>query len=331
MKFILGIITSFLFLNCMAQEPVPYRDESLPYKVFFPRQGATWYYKNIGTDTTVDYIKVTYAGKYRYPVYWFWNTAHTYYGCKALRFEYLNNKFEIVKDTLIFFDYGVQPYIKSPGDTQYQIYHQILLYDKKFQYNFDVYLDFGKSKTDPNNHWKLPILSKNDYFFSDYKITDTFGVDFGAGTVRALVLENFNSCQQYFDTAFEIIGSLGYFFPLDVCNGFPVGGPLVCYKDDSLELFKRNNYKCPCEKINEINIEGIFPNPFNDELYIRFDQIPKNAVINIYNMLGKQVYENKYITDYYFKIEFEKSISNGMYIIKISNNENEKNIKVIKF
>ncbi len=84
--------------------------------------------------------------------------------------------------------------------------------------------------------------------------------------------------------------------------------------------------------VSEAYSIGVYPNAFKDVLYITFGQnlIGKNAMLKIYDALGKTVYNNnlKHIKD---KIQLNNlSLNSGVYFLNISNENINHTFKLIR-
>ena len=98
----------------------------------------------------------------------------------------------------------------------------------------------------------------------------------------------------------EGIGHTAYLFPIPNVASPPVG-PLRCYQDDRLGLFKLVPFACDWPSVNiEDPIEAflsIYPNPIRDQLSIRVDKAsPSISQIRLYDTQGRNIHRQTFIT-----------------------------------
>ena len=73
----------------------------------------------------------------------------------------------------------------------------------------------------------------------------------------------------------------------------------------------------------------IYPNPFNQEIIIEFAQIPENAEVQLYDLMGKQILKSK-ISDTKTLLN-TGLLQNGVYLIKVITDEGDVFVgKVVK-
>lgn len=145
---------------------------------------------------------------------------------------------------------------------------------------------------------------------------------------KVLFHHNLTSCE-YGSQSIEFIGSLGYFLPFN-SNADPIPGNLRCYSDD--KIYFSNDWNYPCDTLItavatfKSNWEAkIFPNPFNEKLYIEFSDQKKHK-IEIFNVAGKIMYCKHKITS---KVLIDTSGWNtDIYIVKFDNKTNMKILKL---
>ncbi len=74
---------------------------------------------------------------------------------------------------------------------------------------------------------------------------------------------------------------------------------------------------------------AVYPNPSQGEFSIQFDHIVQAATLEIVNLLGEKIYEQKISTQQKGTIQFDAPI--GMYILKIKIIDGEFTQKITKF
>ncbi len=72
------------------------------------------------------------------------------------------------------------------------------------------------------------------------------------------------------------------------------------------------------KSIEKNNIK-IFPNPFTENLFIQYNNIPKGTIIKIFNLQGENIFSLKINSD--FTCVNLNHILNGLYIIRIIDNK----------
>ena len=70
----------------------------------------------------------------------------------------------------------------------------------------------------------------------------------------------------------------------------------------------------------------IFPNPFNDDLYLR--NIPKDVTIKMYDLRGAEIKINYDI--YENRVSIIDDLNSGIYILSITSDINLSTIKLVK-
>ena len=71
----------------------------------------------------------------------------------------------------------------------------------------------------------------------------------------------------------------------------------------------------------------VYPNPANDALWVQNSTMVDNGAITIYDLLGREVFQDTFTTD---KKQINiSSFSRGVYLIKVSSNNSETIKKVI--
>lgn len=125
----------------------------------------------------------------------------------------------------------------------------------------------------------------------------------------------------------EKIGDVGYFFP-QYCICDPNSGPLRCYSDSVLGLYE-TGIADSCDQIilgvTHISFENsisVFPNPVNNNLYLKLPKHFKNkqSVFVFYDSLGRIVYkEDIFFSLNPFSLDV-KVLSSGFYHCNLSVN-----------
>ncbi len=72
----------------------------------------------------------------------------------------------------------------------------------------------------------------------------------------------------------------------------------------------------------------LYPNPVNDELYIDLKGLKNNIQLQLFNLVGQEIILKKYISQNEIVLN-TNSIANGMYLLKISDDEKEGVQKVV--
>ncbi len=73
---------------------------------------------------------------------------------------------------------------------------------------------------------------------------------------------------------------------------------------------------------------NVFPNPSNNQLFINIDKPKSNILIQIFNSIGQEIINTKYITEHLIEINTSQ-LSNGFYLIKITYGESEGLQKIV--
>ncbi|MCD4698214.1 MAG: T9SS type A sorting domain-containing protein [Bacteroidales bacterium] len=103
---------------------------------------------------------------------------------------------------------------------------------------------------------------------------------------------------------------------------------------DSTNSFVKHNYIHIIDTTTFINKKKKFdltisPNPFDNELYINFNNANANHKISVYNLQGKRVKEKFVNQDETSEINLS-NIRSGVYILNIKNQDQSTNYKIIK-
>lgn len=117
------------------------------------------------------------------------------------------------------------------------------------------------------------------------------------------------------------IANLGPIFNIQI-------GDTILYRftfiSDSIQTFKDGlmfddfHFEDFAEGIEEIqndNLISVYPNPVNDQLSIKINQISSSQTIQITNYQGQVVYDNKYFQDSYIDT---KHLNSGLYFLRYS-------------
>lgn len=99
--------------------------------------------------------------------------------------------------------------------------------------------------------------------------------------------------------------------------------PLEVYEQDARNHWEDCGYVTT--STNDINVANLnaFPNPFSEDI-----NITRNGInsIQMYNVLGQIVYENKDVKDNFYKIH-GTNLAPGLYFIRVNQKETKKVIK----
>lgn len=103
-----------------------------------------------------------------------------------------------------------------------------------------------------------------------------------------------------------------------------IDGGLIIFSQDPPPDFSvgiKNNF------IEKLNFD-VYPNPANNQLYINLNGLKNNVQLQLYNLVGQEIITKKY--DMQDEILLNtNSISNGMYLLKISSGEKEGVQKIV--
>lgn len=119
---------------------------------------------------------------------------------------------------------------------------------------------------------------------------------------------------------------LGEYNPsLLACDSFVyVSNPLSAYRIKNLSTGVDINLNQQSE-----NAIAIYPNPFEDQLFIQLEDIYEECQLRIIDMTGKVILEKRYTQTSSIIMDFE--LSNGIYVIELSKNKLEKTaFKIVK-
>jgi len=95
--------------------------------------------------------------------------------------------------------------------------------------------------------------------------------------------------------------------------------------------YKYTDQTVGINKNNTSSITSIYPNPVNEEVHIKLDDLYNNVNISIYDMLGNEVFEQKFKEK--DKIDLNSgisSLSDGIYFIAILADNKKSVSKIIK-
>ena len=177
--------------------------------------------------------------------------------------------------------------------------------------------------------------------------TDTADFDPGIGTYNLIsgaydgdvfisktsALGNFISASQFkgFLTA---IGT-GFSLAADAIGNIYVTGRFSAYVDfdpgtaiynltttgsDDIFVVKLNSITSSTENDNSVNIVNIYPNPIVSNFTITIDKIIHQGIVEIYSVLGEEVFSEKFFNESKKEINL-KNISSGIYFVKIFDGE----------
>lgn len=192
------------------------------------------------------------------------------------------------------------------------------------------------------NSW---LIKSEDFFYCGSDSTGIIKVD----SVGTIIINNDTlayfystpddtSKWEYKGMTIEKIGNLEYLLPkpvycgiVDILGG--VAGPLRCYYDNELGLYKAENISCDTiisyplgiRDFDNIQSESIqiYPNPSHSEIYVilKNNQISIDRLV-VYDLFGNIVFSTKVNSDI-SKVDIS-NINPGFYFIQIifSNNSN---------
>lgn len=126
----------------------------------------------------------------------------------------------------------------------------------------------------------------------------------------------------------EGIGCTGYMFPQDVIVDPPEGGPLRCYEDNTLGLY-RHTTDVACGYVTSLgdDIEtasiNLYPNPTSGTLHIT---VPEGVEdVALFDRFGKCVYKSKPVTSLDLS-----TYHDGLYVLVMTKENERYSRKVIK-
>ncbi|MEI8114570.1 MAG: T9SS type A sorting domain-containing protein [Bacteroidia bacterium] len=132
-------------------------------------------------------------------------------------------------------------------------------------------------------------------------------------------------------------------------SAFAVSSGKIYRTSDTEKCVLVGNYsggtiKLPVKSITTITLQGqltsaemkklpesepmVYPNPFNQETLLNLKDFPREAQIAIYNLSGQILYQEKVQNSNSVKIGSE--LSQGVYILKVTDGGKQKTIKIIK-
>ncbi len=328
--FAYTLLISVLSLKVQSQPvPPPYEADTISRPFGWPEKGAVWYYKNTGYNKDIDYIRVTPYKKYIVP--WF----NPFMGDtlpspgKSLKFEMFSADGKLIKDSIVIYQQTYTYYVKGK-DTSYEFDSTIFFTDNLDDYY--TYLDFNSL-----NYQFPQYLTKKMTFlpaskkYTIFTITDSFGYSINNIRYRAYRTKPNNLCMGQYDTVVWPIGSLKSFVPINECDYYEWGGPLLCYYDDNMNwFFKSDKSECPCfRETNKDLVTIIYPNPFSSYIHIKFAEIPANAQYEIYDNLGRVVRSIANINSLNITLDLS-DLNEGIYYLKTITKEKIKCHKIVK-
>jgi len=218
------------------------------------------------------------------------------------------------------------------------------LQDSSFLLLFDFGAELGDTiiRYDPykkgafsgtGNQDSTLMSTKMEMYISDISSREIQGVSYKIQTMTGLA----SASWFYQDEILEGIGSLSESFSGNYLNTIANGcnGELICYSDQTIEYETPNSFApahpdCGYSPILD-NIEDyeplkfhIYPNPFQSRLNVEIDT--ENISLQILDINGRVVIKER--DQKYLNTE---SLTPGIYILQIFNNELIQSVKVIKY
>lgn len=324
-KIILTVIG--LIFSCYSFSQI-IENDTLNFKGGWPVEGATWYYLNTGFDTTVKYIKVNYYKDLLYTDSNYYGSVHTV-KLRSLLFQYLDKDHNKVSDSVFYFyinDHPNDPKVTDYFDGQVFIY---FYRNKKLVYNslyfFNNQIISGKDSW----KWTAPIVTQVFKPIGQFYMSDTGTIIINGNKLFKCKYNSIDPCYSWGALVIKNIGSTEYFFPLDKCTMYPIGGPLICYKDNKIGLFK-TGIDCPCFLENqEFDLVNIYPNPVIDQLTILSKNREEMFSYSIMSSTGQTIYSKKNINSDFEDVNLNH-VKPGIYILKFEQGNKTKYLKVIK-
>lgn len=193
----------------------------------------------------------------------------------------------------------------------------VVIVSGQYYVNSDTLTDYGTIEMSPDNGntW-IDLI--NDTVYTDA---------IWWGTTKPTLTGNSNGWLNFNAN----IAGLGPIFNIQ-------SGDTILYRftfiSDSVQTFKDGlmfddfhfeDYAEGIEEIQNDNLISVYPNPVNDQLSIKINQINSSQTIQITNYQGQVVYDNKYFQDSYIDT---KHLNNGLYFLSYSDT---KSFSVKKF
>lgn len=322
MKKVILYIFSTLFSYLSYSQLI--ENDTLDFKGGWPVEGATWYYLNTGFDTTVKYIKVNYYKDFLYTDSNYYGSVHTV-KLRSLLFQYLDNDQNVVFDSVFYFyinDHPNNPKITDYFDGSIAVYiYEKGKYVSKGLYNFvNQPEDFS---------WPIPVVTQVFKIYARFSMSDTGTIIINSNKLFKCKYNAIDPCFSWGDMVIKNIGSTEYFFPLDNCTLYPIGGPLICYKDSKIGLFK-TGIDCPCFIENqEFDLVNIYPNPVKDHLIILSKNRDEMFSYSIASSNGQTIISKKNINSDFENVNLNY-LSPGIYFLKYEQGNKIKYLKLIK-
>ncbi|MDG1476789.1 MAG: T9SS type A sorting domain-containing protein [Vicingaceae bacterium] len=193
---------------------------------------------------------------------------------------------------------------------------------------FSLLYDFGALQGDTIIIQTDPCSNQNDTVFLFIDSTSTISIN--GVTLNQSFTTQLNPASGYTFSGkiIEGIGNVTSFYPLvGFCD--PNGGPLRCYNDHLLGLYK-NGSTSPCDTNYSVGIEKkdinneikIYPNPSKTKFQIITNTQIKS--IDLFNIDGRKI-----LTTKNNEIDIEK-LSKGIYILKVHLQNGTQIRKIIK-
>lgn len=110
---------------------------------------------------------------------------------------------------------------------------------------------------------------------------------------------------------------------LELLTGNTSGG-LIIFSQDAPPFIPtsiKNNY------VEKLDFD-VFPNPTNNQLYININELKSNFTIQIFNAVGQEISSTKYKQQQLIELNTSQ-LSNGFYLIKITDGEKEGLKKIV--
>jgi hypothetical protein len=73
---------------------------------------------------------------------------------------------------------------------------------------------------------------------------------------------------------------------------------------------------------------SVYPNPNNGQMQIELEEVPKNAVLTLFNLQGQVVYQQQAIQDRLIKLDF-RNHANGVYLLRLVDKEKSYSGRVV--
>lgn len=315
---VLSVVLSYLSFSQIIE------NDTLNFKGGWPIEGATWYYLNTGFDTTVKYIKVNYYKDLLYTDSNYYGSVHTI-KLRSLLFQYLDKDQNTISDSVFYFyinDHPNDPKVTDYFDGSISVY----IYEKG-KYVLKGLYNFVNQPEDFS--WPIPVVTQVFKPYGKFYMSDTGTININGNKLFKCKYNSVDPCYSWGGVVIKNIGSTEYFFPLDNCTWYPIGGPLICYKDNKIGLFK-TGLDCPCFIENQnFDLVNIYPNPVKDRLTILSKDREQSFSYSILNSSGQILSSQKNSIYAYENVNLNQ-LKPGVYIIKYEQGNKTKYIKFVK-